>query len=300
MFTSTKLRQIVGIDKAGSLSAAAKTLNVSQSTLTKAVADVEVDLGMAIFIRTSRGVTATAAGREFLNRAERIVSDFDMLVEDTKLGRSLVDRSLRIAVAPAFQEGLYNQIAAQLIAKHASLQLSLEGTTLERGKRLLRRGDVDLLFAPFDELEHDAAFAAESIGMLKLRLFSRKEHPLLAVPSPSPEDMRDYQLVTSGVDNRYARDMFEKIYGEQDALVGQVHTIENFAVVAEVVASSDVVGLVSETYARSRTFKKRFALIDVDFLDPIELGAARLARWMPSRAMRACFEVMRTHSPARL
>ena len=56
MFTSTKLRQIVAIDRAGSLSAASQVLNISQSTLTKAVADVEQDLGLAIFHRTARGV----------------------------------------------------------------------------------------------------------------------------------------------------------------------------------------------------------------------------------------------------
>ncbi|MEM8937044.1 MAG: LysR family transcriptional regulator, partial [Pseudomonadota bacterium] len=69
MFSSTKLRQIVGIDRAGSFSAAARTLNVSQSTLTKAVADIEKDIGYMLFSRTARGVNATPEGREFLNRA---------------------------------------------------------------------------------------------------------------------------------------------------------------------------------------------------------------------------------------
>ena len=49
MFSSAKLRQIVAIDRAGSFSAAARVLNVSQSTLTKAVADIETDLGLALF-----------------------------------------------------------------------------------------------------------------------------------------------------------------------------------------------------------------------------------------------------------
>ena len=97
MFNSTKLRQIVAIDRAGSLSAASKVLYVSQSTLTKAVADVEQDLGLAIFHRTARGVSATPEGRKFLNRAERIVADFEMLVEDTRAQKEQIDRSCELA-----------------------------------------------------------------------------------------------------------------------------------------------------------------------------------------------------------
>ena len=115
MFNSTKLRQIVAIDRAGSLSAASKVLYVSQSTLTKAVADVEQDLGLAIFNRTARGVSATPEGRKFLNRAERIVADFEMLVEDTRAQKEQIDQLLRIGISPASQEGLYNRAIAHLL-----------------------------------------------------------------------------------------------------------------------------------------------------------------------------------------
>ena len=107
MFSSTKLRQVVGVDRAGSFSGASKSLHVSQSTLTKAVADVETSLGYALFFRTARGVVATPEGREFLNRAARIVADFDLLIEDTKSQRQNANQRLRVGISPATIEGLF-------------------------------------------------------------------------------------------------------------------------------------------------------------------------------------------------
>ena len=54
MLSSAKFKQVVEIDWAGFLSAAARSLNNTQSTLTKTVADVEKNLGIALFYRTSR------------------------------------------------------------------------------------------------------------------------------------------------------------------------------------------------------------------------------------------------------
>ncbi len=107
MFTSTKLKQVVEIDRAGSLPAAAKAMHISQSTLTKVVADVESELGFNLLLRTARGVVTTPEGREFLNRAARIVADLDMLVQDTKAQRSARHLMVRIGISPASQEGLF-------------------------------------------------------------------------------------------------------------------------------------------------------------------------------------------------
>ena len=57
------------------MTAAAKAMHVTQSAVTKAGADVEDDLGFTLFDRRARGVVVTAAGRDFIDRAARIVSE---------------------------------------------------------------------------------------------------------------------------------------------------------------------------------------------------------------------------------
>ena len=58
-----KLRHVIGVARAGSFTGATKLLAISQSALTKSVAEVEAQLGYPLFERLPRGVRPTAAGQ---------------------------------------------------------------------------------------------------------------------------------------------------------------------------------------------------------------------------------------------
>lgn len=295
VFTSTKLRQVVGIDRAGSLSAASRQMNISQSTLTKALADVENDLGMALFLRTARGVVATREGREFLARAERIVADFDMLIEDAKSQRSDGEMVLRLGIAPASQEGLYNHAISQLLREWPDITLHVTGASVERGVRLLKRGDVDLLFAPIGELEHEAEFDTQKIARIPVGLFCRKGHPLVD-PAMTEADfsarLKDFTVISPDLFGGYARRISELMLVNGSHPRTRMHIIENFAIVTNTVAQTDLIGIVGTPYAGTRKFRECFELIGLGLVPDLEIGAARLARWHPSRSVRACLGVV--------
>lgn len=293
VFSSTKLRQIVGVDRAGSFSGASKLLHVSQSTLTKAVAEVEKDLGYTLFFRTARGVVATPEGREFLDRATRIVADFDMLIEDAKLQREDGDRRLRVGISPAAIEGLFNRSASTLLRQRPELSLSMVGMPLERGLRLLKRGDIDVLCGPMVALQRDKEIAVEHIHSLSMELFCRKGHPILELESFSLEQMRPYKLVTSDLFKMFGK-QFDEFFRYKDGnAMNQMHVINNFSIVMQTVAETDSVSVVSTNYAKSKTFMKRFELIETGMLKPMDFGMARLSRWLPSRAVKSFREVVK-------
>lgn len=295
LFTSAKLRQVVGIDRAGSFSTAARTMNISQSTLTKAVADVEQDLGFALFLRTARGVVATTEGREFLNRAERIVADFDMLIEDARAQRAATDVFLRIGVSPASQAGLLNRIMAQLLKERPEICLNLSGFAVERGVRLLKQGDLDLLFAPMEELRRESEFTIEPVGELAATLFCRKKHPILKKKAITFDDVQAFKIISPDYHSSYAERVSELLLKGNFDPLRRMHLIEDFGVVVETVSHTNLIGIVSKTYAQTRTFKRRFTELDLNAFEPIEIGAARLSRWMPNSAMKAFFSLIQRH-----
>ena len=300
MFTSTKLKQVVGIDRAGSVSAAARNLNVSQSTLTKAMADVEDDLGFAIFFRTAKGVVATPEGREFLSRAERIVADFEMLVDDARASKTEGEMNLRIGIAPASQEGLYNRVITKLLQDWPEITLSVAGLTVERGVRALKRGDLDLLFSMMPELKRESDFVTQTISHIEVALFCRKGHPLIAEKCNASEirsRLKEFKMISPDLNSEYPRKIAELLKYTNEEARRQMHVIENFSLAADAVAKTDLIGFVGSTYASSRSFQERFAVLDVDVFDALEIGAARLSRWLPSKAVRACLSVLERMPP---
>lgn len=73
------LRYAVETERCRSISKAAEKLYVSQPFLSKAIKELERDVGTEIFNRTSRGVVPTKQGREFLARAREILEDMEEL-----------------------------------------------------------------------------------------------------------------------------------------------------------------------------------------------------------------------------
>ncbi|HRX57667.1 MAG TPA: LysR family transcriptional regulator [Eubacteriales bacterium] len=69
-----QLKYAVEVEKTGSISKAAENLFMNQPNLSKAIRELEDDVGIAIFDRTARGVVPTEKGREFLGYARSILS----------------------------------------------------------------------------------------------------------------------------------------------------------------------------------------------------------------------------------
>ena len=73
------LRYAVEIQKTQSITKAARNLFMGQPNLSKAIKELEQEIGITLFRRTSRGVVPTEKGKEFLNYARSILSQVDEL-----------------------------------------------------------------------------------------------------------------------------------------------------------------------------------------------------------------------------
>lgn len=71
------LKYVIEVAKAGSISLAAENLFMNQPNLSKAIREIEADVGVDIFHRTPRGIVPTAKGEEIIAFAERIVTQVE-------------------------------------------------------------------------------------------------------------------------------------------------------------------------------------------------------------------------------
>ncbi len=84
--TLQQLRYIIEIVESGSISTAASRLFISQPSLSKAVAELEKEMGIPIFYRSNRGVILSEEGTKFLSYARQVVEQADLLEEQYKAG----------------------------------------------------------------------------------------------------------------------------------------------------------------------------------------------------------------------
>lgn len=71
------LRYAIEVDRTRSISKAAENLFMNQSNLSRSIRELEQSLGVTLFKRTSKGMTPTPQGEEFLQHAKRIIGEID-------------------------------------------------------------------------------------------------------------------------------------------------------------------------------------------------------------------------------
>ncbi len=82
--TLQQLKYIIYIAECGSITSAAKKMLVSQPSLSKAVADLEKEMGINIFCRNHKGVYLSEEGTKFLSYARQVVEQAELLEQQYK------------------------------------------------------------------------------------------------------------------------------------------------------------------------------------------------------------------------
>ncbi|HET7121610.1 MAG TPA: LysR substrate-binding domain-containing protein [Solirubrobacterales bacterium] len=165
----------------GSFSAAADTLDYSQSAVSQAIATLEGEAGTALIERTRGGARPTPAGAALVAHASGVLAQIQAAESELEAIASGRGGSVRVASFPTAGATLMPQAVAGFRASHPGVELSLaEGEPEEIAPRL-RAGEFDLaLLFEFEE-------TSERLGT-GLRRFDLLDDPLhLALP-------RDHRL----------------------------------------------------------------------------------------------------------
>lgn len=280
----TKWRYVVAVDRHGAISAAARALNVTQSAVTKAVSDVEQEVGAALFERHARGVTATADGRAFVDRAARILADAEQLLSDVDEGRQTREQVLRIGVSPSSMEGLMSRAIWALCGAHPEVRVHLRGAPFETALQLFRQGDLDALLGPARPLMAEAGVRCDPLPPLNALFYVRRGHPL-AGQAVGSEDLAGYPLIVPEPSGPYAEPIQHLVQAGEEDPMRRLHIMPSFTMAAGVIERSEAVGVVVDSYAKSRQFRSRFEILDHPMQTPLPMAVAYRSGGQRGRAL---------------
>ena len=167
-----RLTGLIAFARAGSLgsyTAAARSLSISPSALSKSIQRLEKQLGVSLFARTTRSLTLTPEGRDLHERALRLLHDAEEIEQAAKAARTEPAGTLRIAASLPIGLHVIAPVLPQFRRLHPKVNIDLR----------LSDHMVDLIEGGFD--------VAVRIGDLAdSRLLSRRllPHRLCCYASP--------------------------------------------------------------------------------------------------------------------
>jgi LysR family hydrogen peroxide-inducible transcriptional activator len=121
-FSLRQLQNVVAVGEWLSFGKAAEACHVSQPSVSAQLAQLEEALGVRLFQRDRRRVLMTAAGKELIERARRVLLDADDLVAAAKLAGNPLATTLRIGVIPTISPYLLPSAAPALRSAYSRLR----------------------------------------------------------------------------------------------------------------------------------------------------------------------------------
>ena len=181
---------------------ASEGLGLSQSALSERVSALEHELGARLFFRTTRQVSLTQAGSEFLQDAKRILADIDRSVSNV---RHSADSDLHHIRVSGVDEAISMMLPRALLAfrqtdpkVHVQI-LEISSSEQHSQELITRRTDVAFVRTP----QEDEFITSELLHRQPIVVVLADSNPLssskscLLYTSPSPRDKRQSRMPSS-------------------------------------------------------------------------------------------------------
>lgn len=298
----SRLNHVVAVAQSGTFTAAAAKVGVTQSAITRSVADLEREIGYNIFIRTSRGAILTERGRDFTERAQKILEETQELLRRTKGDDDRYAGVIHIGVCPASIEFMLIDPIEELLRRYPSIKIDICGSTFERTLQQLRNGAIDLAIG------YEAAFLdwpdlkrREVLYQSYGTLFVRKGHPICEIENPTPADFAQYDFISPSDSRPYGASLRALFEDQGIDWRRRLHVVDFFPLAKRIVATTDAIGTVMQRFVdNSSSFRESFATLDMSPLKIEEstLCCAYRARWEIRPAVRAFISILQASKPS--
>lgn len=148
------MKYFIKVAETLNFSEAAKALCVTQSTLSQQIKQVEEELGMRLFVRSSHSVTLTEAGAELLPHARRTVHEAEMCVTRISDLNNMQAGSLSIGVTYSFSP-ILTETLITFMRMYPGIKMNILYRPMAELMELLRQREVDfaLAFRPTRPIE---------------------------------------------------------------------------------------------------------------------------------------------------
>ncbi len=170
-----QLRVFVSLAQSLSFSRTADQFCIAQPTLSKIVREIEEEVGVRLFERTTRSVKLTADGEALVGVASRVTQEFDSgVTEFEEMARRRTQR-LSIAALPTLAAMVLPAPVAALRAEMPNAFVRVHDVFTDQALDLLRARKVDLALTGVDVVHTDLRY--EEIVRERFVLLSSRQHP---------------------------------------------------------------------------------------------------------------------------
>ena len=186
-------RVLLEIVRQGSLTKAAQALNITQSAISKALRELESELGIVLIERGQKGVRLTRVGEDFYKSAAQCLASFSKTIDVAKSGIRRRE-VLRIGCLPTSSGSILPKAIHQFCAERDEISVQLFTGIFEYQVSQMRTGALEMFVGPL--INRDTmGLSFEKLYDEKVVLVCRPEHPLATAQEFTLERLSEFEIL---------------------------------------------------------------------------------------------------------
>jgi DNA-binding transcriptional LysR family regulator len=188
-----RMRAVVEVARAESVTGAAAALGLTQSAVSRSIAEVEDALGVLLFERLPRGLRATPAGRLFVEGARRLLGGIDDLVSDARQESARIAGRLRVGLISS--GGNAAGAIAAFARTHPDVAIETRTGSPQELCPRLQHDQLDLIVGSASYLRRWRELAVTMLSPLHFACMVRRGHPLVERATLSEREVLSYPVI---------------------------------------------------------------------------------------------------------
>jgi DNA-binding transcriptional LysR family regulator len=192
-----RIQQVAVLARVGSFVGAAEELHITQSALTRSIQSIEREFSLRLFDRDRSGVALTAIGREFLRRAQPLLTEADDIARYLRRAGRGEDGEVSFGLSTLPAKLFLSQLTLDLIAAKPSLRASVAVRDPNELMELLLTNKLEFFIAAMIPEQQSAKVEINELATVPTTLAVRAGHPLLRKKSVSSNDLSKYPILVT-------------------------------------------------------------------------------------------------------
>ena len=200
--TNVTLRQLwafLCVAEAENFTAAADVLCLTQSAVSNLIKELERELGLRLFDRTTRSVQLTNSGREFLVPARRVFAEFRTAMTGARALSEKMRHQVTVAATPLVASLILPAAIADFHSQHPQFNVVLRDAPYGQIVRMVQDGEAELGFTPLQDTS--VSLAAELLASDDLGIVFPTGHPLSKCTAIRWRDITEFPFIALTSDN---------------------------------------------------------------------------------------------------
>jgi DNA-binding transcriptional LysR family regulator len=207
------LKAFIAVASTGSFSEAADHLYLTQSAISKRIAQLEELIGKRLFDRIARKVSLTEAGRELLPRAKRILKEYENAMQAINDLSGEASGTLRLAISHHLGLHRLPPILKEFSQRYPNVTLDIKFMDSEKAYEQVLQGqsEVGVITLALDS-HHN--INSQIIWNDPLRFICAQDHPLAGLSQPSLQNLAAYPIILPGL-NTYTGRIIQALFQQE-------------------------------------------------------------------------------------